>query len=246
MARTYKAPPLIEAICEFRFTSSQPWDWTIPGLVYEQIKKNLPYKEQVNTVEMKVDPMEGKVVQQSLPKMRFLNEDRTSLIQVGPDILSIHQLRPYDMWNNYKARILKYLQIYYDEAKPLGFARAGLRYVNRIELPYEDVELEDYFCVLPKVPHPVPQVFPSFLLQVDIPYSSAQSVLRIVFGALVPGESANLAYALDVDMYSLDNAVPKIDQISDWLETAHNNIETAFDVAFTERTHREIFKEVSV
>lgn len=35
MARTYNNPPLIEAVCDFHFSSSQPWDWTIPGLFYE-------------------------------------------------------------------------------------------------------------------------------------------------------------------------------------------------------------------
>src|SRR5437667_2265720 len=71
VARTYNKPPLIEAVCDFRFSSSQPWDWTIPGLLYEQIRDNFPNKTQINIIETTVDANEGKVVQQSQPKMQF-------------------------------------------------------------------------------------------------------------------------------------------------------------------------------
>jgi uncharacterized protein (TIGR04255 family) len=244
MARTYNSPPLIEAVCEFRFTSSQPWDWTIPGMVYEQIRENFPTKEQVNSVSMKIDPVEGKAVQEVQPKMRFLSTDKTSLVQVAPDYISIHQLKPYTMWDHFKEQILKYFHIYWVTANPINLNRIGLRYVNQILLPYEDVELEDYFRVLPQVPSPIPQVFPSFLMQVDIPYDVPKSGLRIIFGTVQPNEISQLAYALDLDMYSLIEDVPTADNILEWLDIAHGKIETAFDAAFTERTHIEIFREV--
>lgn len=63
MARTYNKPPLIEAVCDFRFSSTQPWDWTIPGLFYEQIRLDFPNKNQLSTIETTVDVSEGKVVQ---------------------------------------------------------------------------------------------------------------------------------------------------------------------------------------
>src|SRR5207253_5942587 len=98
MARTYNKPPLIEAVCDFRFSSSQPWDWTIPGLFYEQIRDSFPNKNQVNIIETRIDSSQGKVIQQSQPKLQFINQDGTAVIHVGPDNLSIHQLQPYEGW----------------------------------------------------------------------------------------------------------------------------------------------------
>src|SRR5207248_919515 len=140
----------------------------------------------------------------------------------------------------------KYMQIYCEAAYPVGLAHVGLRYVNQIELPYEDVELEDYFSVLPQIPNPIPQIFPSFLLQVDIPYAVPKSGLRIIFGTIKPEISANLAYAMDLAMYSVNDAVPTTEQVAEWLDIAHGRIEAAFDAAFTKKTHREIFKEVNM
>lgn len=244
MARTYCKPPLIEAVCDFRFSSSQPWDWTIPGLFYEQVRDRFPIKEQLNTVETVLDPDQGKFVQQFQPKLQFANEAHHEVIQIGPDNLSIHQLPPYDSWANFKANILEYLQMYSKAAHPTGLTNVALRYVNHIELSRGDIELEDYFRVMPQVPQPIPQVFPAFLLHIDIPYDSPVSGLRIIFGTVVPRTTEDFAYVLDFNMFSANNAVPSNDHISDWLEIAHERIEVAFDASFTERAHHELFGEV--
>ncbi len=244
MARTYNKPPLIEAVCDFRFSSSQPWDWTIPGLFYEQIRDRFPIKEQLNTIETVVDPDQGRFVQQAQPKLQFASETRSEVIQIGPNNLSIHQLPPYDGWAHFKKRILEYLQTYSNAANSSGLSNIALRYINHIELPYADVELEDYFRVMPQIPQPIPQIFPAFLLNVDIPYESPVSGLRIIFGTVVPKKLGDFAYVLDLNMYSTNDSVPTNEHVSDWLEIAHERIEVAFDASFTERAHYELFREV--
>lgn len=245
MARTYNKPPLIEAVCDFRFSSSEPWDWTIPGLFYEQIRDSFPNKHQVNVIETRVDQSESKIVQQSQTKMQFISQDGTAVIHVGPDNLSIHQLPPYSGWEHFKARVLKYLSVYCETANLESLANVILRYVNRVDIPYTEFELEDYFRILPQVPTPIPQMFPRFLLNVDVPYHLLRSNLRITFGTAIPEGEAKIAYLLDLSMFSLTSAAPSKDEVSDWLEVAHKHLEDAFDTAFTERTHCEIFEEVS-
>jgi uncharacterized protein (TIGR04255 family) len=244
MARTYNKPPLIEAVCDFRFSSSQLWDWTIPGLFYEQIRSDFPNKNQLSTIETTVDVSEGKVVQQTQPKMQFISGDGTAVIHVGPDNLTINQLRPYDGWELFKSRILKYLSIYCETAHPKNLANVTLRYVNRIEFPEAGIELDDYFQILPSVPNPIPQIFQGFLFSVDIPYNVLQTGLRLTFATVLPEGVAKLAYVLDLSMYSNNSAVPSIDMVSDWLERSHKYLEDAFESAFTEKTHCEIFQEV--
>lgn len=46
MVRKYKHPPIVEALCEFQFIPSQPWDITIPGLLYDRINSEFPVKQQ--------------------------------------------------------------------------------------------------------------------------------------------------------------------------------------------------------
>jgi hypothetical protein len=42
----YKKSPIAEAVCEFQFRGASDWDWTILGLVYQQIKAEFPQKKQ--------------------------------------------------------------------------------------------------------------------------------------------------------------------------------------------------------
>ena len=85
MGRLYKNPPLIEALCEFQFEPDQPWDWTIPGLVYDKVKKEFPKKKQQNIIKMEVhaDPEISQSVKGEIARMQFLREDEQALIQVG-------------------------------------------------------------------------------------------------------------------------------------------------------------------
>lgn len=42
--RQYNNPPIVEALCEIRFSPGQDWDLTIPGHFHEKIKTTYPGK----------------------------------------------------------------------------------------------------------------------------------------------------------------------------------------------------------
>jgi uncharacterized protein (TIGR04255 family) len=98
MGRLYENPPLVEALCEFQFEPNQPWDWTIPGLVYDKIKIDFPKKKQQNMVEMAARIEQDELrptIKGGVARMQFLRDDETALIQVGPNLLVVNQLKPY-------------------------------------------------------------------------------------------------------------------------------------------------------
>ncbi|MBI4488294.1 MAG: TIGR04255 family protein [Deltaproteobacteria bacterium] len=247
MPRIYNKPPVVEAVCEFRFNAPQPWDWTIPGLIYEKIRAEFPKKRHQNVLEVAMQPGEGKVSQEikgGIAKMQFLREDESALVQVGPNVLSVNHLRPYPNWPTVKALIIKHLQIYQEVANPESLIRIGLRYVNRIDMPKDNFTLEDYFRALPQLPEVTPQIFASFVLRVEIPYEDLKGRLTFVFGT-APVKTENPSFMLDLDMFAIGEDVPPLGKESDWIEAAHERVEKAFDACFTEKTHKEIFEEVT-
>ena len=247
MPRIYKKPPVIEAVCEFRFEGSQPWDWTIPGLVYDRIKSEFPKKRQQNVLEVAMQPGEGKISQEvkaGIAKMQFLREDETALVQVGPELLAVNQLRPYPSWPTFKALILTQLDVYRTVAKPKALKRVGLRYINRIDMPVPDFALEDYFRTLPNLPDTVPNVFASFMLRMEVPYEDINGRLTFVFGT-PPIKAEKPAFMLDLDMFALGEDAPSLDEVSKWIEAAHERVEKAFDGTFTDKTHKEVLEEVT-
>jgi uncharacterized protein (TIGR04255 family) len=243
MARIYTKPPLIEAVCELKFSSFEPWDWTVAGIFYEHIRNEFPIKGQLNTVETQIDLQQGKFIQQTSPQLQFTSQAGDAVIRVAPDTLSFHQLPPYDGWTRFKERTIKYLGLYLETAHPSKLTQITLRYINQIELPF-GTEMETYFRLLPQVPTPVPQRFSSFLMNVDIPDDSATNVLKVVFGTVVPKTEGNVAYVLGLNVFNISDIPSSDNHIEDWLEIAHERIEVTFNASFTDRTHQEIFGEV--
>ena len=162
--RRYKNPPIEEALCEFRFKPGQEWDLTIPGRLHVQLSKDYSGKpQQQKFVDVSLDAQKGKPPKLSygegLAKVQLFTENGKRIVAVGQDVLSIHMLRPYQDphrtdsgWDEFQQRIEQALDVYWDEVQPKGVLWVSIRYINKIVIPKEAVEVESYLkCALPDV-----------------------------------------------------------------------------------------------
>jgi len=244
MPRQYRKAPLVEALCEVAFKGREPWDWTVPGLLYERVKADFPVKRQAQSVDVVVESSAG-IHQQVRQYMQFLRQDETALIQIRPDLLAIHHLPPYPGWDSFKQLILDQMDHYRHTVNPEAITSIALRYINRIEIEAERIALDDYFMSVPLLPDPIPQIFQDFVFQTNIPYEAPPSVMRFVFGTVPQNqELGKLGFLLDLRMASLEGNDLMAEEVSDWIESAHMHIETAFDSVLTEKTHKEVLEEV--
>ena len=103
----YNNTPIIEAVCEFRFGKDTDRDMTIPGVVYREIKTNFPHKEQhaLQDINLPQNASDKGTRVNTRTIARFLSNDKKELIQVGPRLLSINRLKPYQTWSEFKSLI---------------------------------------------------------------------------------------------------------------------------------------------
>jgi len=246
MGRKYRNPPLVEALCEFKFIPNQPWDLTLPGLIYEKVRGKFPDKRQqigigvqfVSTekgLEHKVEP--------TPPRVQFHKKDKTALIQVAPDLLAINQLKPYPTWNKFKPMILEGFKVYKEIADPKGFRRIGLRYINILEFKDEKIELKDYFQYYPFIPDNMPRLHGPFLTRVEFPYEKRNEKLILTLSSLISKKPDIIPILLDLDYAMAEPEYISLGQISEWLDKAHERVENAFEACITNKA-RDIFEEV--
>jgi uncharacterized protein (TIGR04255 family) len=250
MPRNYRNPPVVEAACEFRFKTEHPWDWTIPGIIYEKVSATYPEKRQQAGIEVTLGPGETAMVPVPVPpaaisRMQFVKADKTALVQIGPNLLAVNQLPPYPEWPEFKRRIMEQLGIYRDVASPSGFARIGLRYVNKVDIPAVGIELKDYFRALPELPEQLPQVWSAFLMSVNLSHADPAATLRMTVASTPPEVKGHYLVLLDLDLYADGDDLPSFEHTEEWLDIAHGRIEEAFDLSVTEKTHLEIFGEIT-
>lgn len=245
MGRIYGNPPLIEAVCEFQFEPSQPWDWTIPGLIYDKVKGEFPKKKQKNAIEMELraDQEISQTVKGGVARMQFLRENEGALLQVGPNVISAHHYKPYPAWHVYREMIKNALAVYRDVANPKGLKRIGLRYINRLMIKEGQIRIEDYILAVPHIPEPVPQIFGAWFQRVEVPHIDANGLIVIQSGSPLPDDPNTILMILDLDFVTLDVGKIGLDATMDWVDRAHDEIEKTFEACITDKT-RELFKEV--
>jgi uncharacterized protein (TIGR04255 family) len=240
--RLYGKPPVTQAICEFQFISDKAWDWTIPGLIYNKISTVFSEKRQEQALAITVTPQQQKVQQVSttLSKMQFLTKDGTAMVQIGPDLLGINVQNRYPGWPNFFKLISEQWQIYSQIASPKGFKRIGVRYINKIEIDADSMELTKYFRYYPHLPEHIEQKHGPFMMRVMHASDDGRDSLVLTFANITP--SAKLSFSLDLD-YSLTQ--PDKVQLGDglkWVENAHAKIEDMFEACITDEL-RTLFEE---
>ena len=239
----YKNPPIAEAVCEFQFRGASAWDWTIPGLIYQEIKQEFPQKRQENAFEINIAPKEGKIEQNlagSLSKMQFVREDGSAMVQIGPDLLGINVLPPYPGWGEFEKLIRRQFEVYLKVAQPIGYKRIGLRFINRIVFPTDRIETTDYFNYYPHLPDTVEQIHGPFIMRVSHFYED-RDVLNFNMSQ-APQVEGRLAIVLDLDYYLGKPENVELGQGLAWVGTAHERIEAMFEASITHKT-RSLFEE---
>lgn len=237
MAELYKNAPVVEALCEFRFNKDQEWDWTIPGLIYEKIRDDFPVKKQEKLVaafEIKgdsgINPIPPEVA--GIDKMRFIRQDKSALLQVGPHLLTVNQLKPYPGWESFKSLISHILQVYNQEAAPTGIDRIGLRYINKFDAQLfpEDIDIFSYFNIKPTIP--IERSLTGFFMRSQLDYSEVDSTLNLVLGNGVEKLRNQDFIMLDLDFHTHNKL--QINTCMNWIETAHGFVEEAFKACLSD------------
>ncbi len=245
MGRRYKNPPIVEAVCEFRFTPDTPWDLAVPGLFYEKVKEEFPQREQriVQEVELTQGPQGLQQQIRTREIIVLLAEDKKTLVQLGPRLLAVNALKPYPTWQGFKPRIQRAWEALQAILDRMDLQRIGLRYINRVELPTPRVELAEYFGFYPFVGDRLPQTMGSFIMGVEFPYGGEGDRCRVQLLPAPDSSEEKPALMLDIDYFLAQPRAVKVSDVLEWVEKAHNRVEEVFEGCITDRL-RELFEEV--
>lgn len=156
-------------------------------------------------------------------------------------MLSIHILRPYSHWEDFKARINDALNIYVDTIKPTGITRIGVRYINQIDIKKKTIMLKDYFISAPRTPESLPVNMTGFFSRAEHIYKDKPIKLMQTFtSAEAPKE--NSSFILDLDVISeFSNDPLPLKHAMSCIEDLRQRKRNAFEAFITEQT-REIFE----
>ena len=214
MTKRYRNPPIQEALCEFRFAPSRDWNLTIPGKLHNKVIREYgapPREQRVFQATLKT-PEDGPPEMQGheeIAKLMLINDDDTRMIGVGRDIISVHMMKPYQNpnspetggWHEFRPRIEQALEAYWSVANPLGVARIGVRYINRMAIPQEVASIKNYLKELVRCTPPDIGNFPGKMnnLTSRAEYGCGDGVTLVFSQYLIGSEAEKLDFFLDID-----------------------------------------------
>jgi len=246
MTKRYKNPPLIEAICEFQFDSDIPWDLTLIGLIYDKLKEDFPKKLQLQlnlAIAASTEASQQTGNLPMLPLMRFLDKDEKRLVQIGQNLLTINHLKPYDSWKDFLPVIANVFKIYLETIEPKGLQHIAIRYINRIEIPKANANLENLFHFRPLIPQNLPQNIETFLIGASLPCEDAYDTLRIQLGTANPEVPDIIVLILEI-VYTFAKANEiALESTLQRIDAAHKYVEDAFEFCLTDEL-KQTFDEV--
>ena len=253
--RRYKNPPIEEALCEFGFASGPDWDPTIPGKLQAELGDAYSGKpREQRAVQVGLHVQKGKPADlqydEGLAKVQLFSKPGTRMVGVGPDVLSIHILRPYQDpldsekggWEEFQPRIADALEAYRKVVSPGGVNRVGIRYINKIVIPLENdkvgIRVEDYLkCAYLEIGG-LPQDYGNFVGRVEYIYDD-EARLVLTYG-LLSVSSNGLECLLDLDV------IWQAETLADWeaplniANDLHERAGSAFEAVVTDKA-RELF-----
>jgi len=231
MGERLEKPPLIEAICEFRFKPDEKWDWILPGRLYDLIHDDFPERKQVDGISFQLSVEKAKPstsqFSKSPERIQLWRKDQTAMVQIGPHLLAINQFPPYPSWENFRDLILDIFKKHGSLLENLGLERIGLRYVNQINIVHRNCTPDKIVTIFPSLKRSFDKRVDGFFIRFELIHDSPSGKLVFQAGNKKSGDLEPII--LDIDFFSTNVAtLTTIPELSVWMDEAHNRIYESF------------------
>ena len=226
----YSSPPVVEVVCEFRFSEKTEWNDTLADRFHEAVRETFPERDQIveHQFEFEVTPDKSQSKNGKRERPVFLTPDRRMFIQFGERIVSIHCLKPYPSWEKFLPIIEKVYRTLSEVTDIKGVDRVGLLYVDKIEIPGTAIDLTEYFGFRPVIKGYKPESFVNFLVGVDLPFAGQRDLCRLQLTRAVAEREGYSAFLLTTDYFLRNQQGILPDEVLTWLEEAHATIKKIF------------------
>lgn len=133
---------------------------------------------------------------------RLERQDPLFIVHATIGELLVSRLKPYSTWEDLQSEMELVWKIYCDVCNPEAVTRVGTRFINQLELPIENLDLDDYLTSPPPIPKKLPQTFEEFLTRIVIPHdeTGAHIALSLATGTPAAG-GKTLPVMLDIDVF---------------------------------------------
>lgn len=132
------------------------------------------------------------------------DEDGKQIACFERDRFLFSRLEPYSCWDDFLAEAHRLWELHCHLAHPAELQRIGLRFINRMRISGERLQLEDYLTIAPKEPDGLPLPFLGFLHRdvLAVPgHDYGVMITRTIQPETAPNETSAVLI-VDIDVFT--------------------------------------------
>ena len=242
MTQSYRRPPIVEAVVEFRLQTQ------LPRNDLEKIRDRLdyPFVDEENHIQFRIGQSEADFsIKGSFNGFKLNSKDLADLVFVRSNSLAVSRLAPYEGWDSFKENALKCWSVWHQVIGHQKLARLGVRYVNRLDIPIDgtgSIHEEEYLHVSPRAPLELIPKMNSYAMQLTAPLSSDDCNLNLNSGTVISPLVNHVALSLDIDISREKNLPGQENELWDLLEKMRGHKNRIFEGVITDKS-RELFSK---
>ena len=238
----YTTTPITEAIIDLRTTLPEDRSLEQFAEIRTRIAERFPKSELLHRgsflaqvgprMSMKVD------TSQEQYGYRFASADGLDIFQARMDGFAVNRLAPYESWEKFRDLAREMWEVYKAVCSPLQVNRVAVRYINHLDLPGGEINLNEYLLTVPEIGPALPQGLSHFFMQLSCPQPDIGSML-LINEALPQSAADKTSILLDFDLFR-EHVWPIEDEDSVWafLEILRDRKNLAFEASITDTTRR--------
>jgi uncharacterized protein (TIGR04255 family) len=229
--RKYKNPPLVEAVFEYFFSSTE-WTSIIPGLFYSEIKDKFPnISQNKGGFGVTFDGKGLRIGGGNSDLTQYKNQEGNTIIQLSSNMLTVNKLPKYEGWESFIEIIINAVEALKMIINITKVERIGLKFLNKIDINFHSLEnLKKYFTIYPVIPLPSENNLNSIQLNIETPIIENKEILAILLSTLQ--KEPNYQAPVMFQLYTTRIADVQPDY-REWLEKAHLTLYDSFNQSLT-------------
>jgi uncharacterized protein (TIGR04255 family) len=153
---TLNSPPIKEAVIDIRVILSNDFDITSVKEIIEPLKDEYPKVETTKRSGVDFGFNKGERVVKAedveIFGYRLWSGDKTQVVLMTSEGFTFSRLSPYSNWEIFEGEAKRLLDIYLDQVSPLSITRLAVRYINKLEIKQEKINLSEILTAPPSIP----------------------------------------------------------------------------------------------
>jgi uncharacterized protein (TIGR04255 family) len=234
----YTKPPITEAILDIQVENSgEPSPLALESCQHP-VRATYPTKRELRAAVAHIDLGSEPSASATARDVgfAFISPDGKQLFQVRTNGFTANRLAPYSRWEEFSSEAKKLWTIYRERTKPNRITRVALRYINRIDLPGESIELKDYFQTSPDIARGLPQSMSGFFMHVVLPLGDVKSAVNIIETIVEPPRPGIVSVVLDLDFFRTDEIPETEEGLWALFEELRVKKNVVFEACLTDKT----------